>query len=199
MLKPGELPDKSHFLKLATWFEGSLIVIAYVIGWLFSVEPLGHIDMDLPIIIQGVMGTIPLCLIFGLANAYPTATMREIRNFLMEKLAPILQKCNWIELLYLALLAGVSEEILFRGVLQPWLERDWGYWGGLLFSNMIFALAHWITPLYGLLAGLTGVYLGLSMDYAPERQLAVPIIIHTLYDFLAFLVVAHAYRRNQSH
>jgi membrane protease YdiL (CAAX protease family) len=98
-------------------------------------------------------------------------------------------------LLYLGLLAGVSEEILFRGFLQPWFEREWGWAGGIVFSNLIFALVHWVTPLYALLAGLTGAYLGVSLDITGERNLLVPILIHAVYDFMAFLAVAQTFRK----
>lgn len=87
-------------------------------------------------------------------------------------------------------LAGATEEIFFRGMLQPFFEQDWGLLGGLLFSNMVFALIHWITPLYGILAGLCGLYLGWSMDMTGERMLLIPIVIHSLYDFLAFNLLA---------
>ena len=95
----------------------------------------------------------------------------------------------------MALQAGISEEILFRGFLQPWFERNWGWAGGLVFSNLVFALVHWITPMYALLAGLTGVYLGLALDFGEERNVLIPTLIHALYDSCAFLAVAETYRR----
>lgn len=192
------MPDSSRFLTLATWFEGALIVIAYAAGWLVSVDPVEHWTLDAAALIWGVLGTLPLYLVFALSYAYPVSGMRNIKDFLIDKLGPFLDGCDWRELLYLGLLAGVSEEILFRGFLQPWLERDWGWLGGLLFSNMIFALVHWVTPLYALLAGLTGAYLGWAMDASGERNLLIPITIHALYDFLAFLAVAQTYRRRQN-
>lgn len=187
-----------RFLWLATWFEGSLIAVAYGIGWLVSLDPLQHLHLGLSAWLYGLMGTLPLALLFAWSYGFPHAGMREIRRFLVERLGPLLAACRWHELFYLASLAGVCEEILFRGALQPWLERDWGWLGGLVFSNLMFALAHWITPLYGFLAGLTGLYLGLALDVAGERNLLIPILIHAVYDFLAFLVVARTFRRESA-
>jgi membrane protease YdiL (CAAX protease family) len=194
MLNP---PSKTQFLWLATGFEGSLVLLAYALGWLLSVDPLADCRLDPAALAFGLLGTAPLCLLFAASYRSPLRGMREIKDFLIDKLGPLLCRCRWWELLYLGFLAGVTEEILFRGFLQPWLERDWGWAGGLVFSNMAFALVHWVSPLYALLAGLTGAYLGLSLDLGEQRNLAVPILIHAFYDFLAFLAVAASYRRRQ--
>jgi hypothetical protein len=195
MANPNPLPTKAQFLTLATWFEGGLIVVAYFLGWLLAVDPSTHLAPTPAALLYGVLGTLPLYLLFAVSYRFPAAGLQDIKRFLVEKLGPLLGACRWPELLYLGFLAGVSEEILFRGFLQPWLERDWGWLGGLVFSNLIFALVHWVTPLYALLAGLTGAYLGLALDFGGERNLLVPILIHSLYDFLAFLAVAATYRR----
>jgi len=196
MQESNALFTSRRFLRLATWFEGSLIGVAYVIGWLASLDPLAHVDFGATAWLYGLAGTIPLLLLFALSYGFPYAGLREIKRFLVERLGPLLVDCRWYELIYLAALAGVCEELLFRGALQPWLERDWGWLGGWVFTNLIFALAHWITPLYGLLAGLTGAYLGWALDVAGERNLLIPMLIHGVYDFLAFLVVARSYRQS---
>jgi len=117
----------------------------------------------------------------------------KIRKVLFETLAPGLCRYHWTDLLVLASIAGLSEELLFRGVIQPWIESSWGVTAGLVVSNIIFGLAHAVTPLYAVLATLTGMYLSLSMDYGDDRNLLLPIVIHGLYDFLAFITLMHAY------
>jgi membrane protease YdiL (CAAX protease family) len=188
-----EVGRRHQFLKLATWFEGGLLAFAFVLGWMLSVDPLAHWKVDVSAVAWGLVGTAPLYALFLVGYRAPQAGMRVIRDFLTEKLGPYLSACRIYELFYLGLLAGVAEELLFRGVLQPWFEDDWGRFAGLLISNLIFALVHWVTPLYGLLAGLTGVYLGLSLDATGERNVLIPTLIHGLYDFLAFVVVARSW------
>ena len=168
-------------------------MIAFVIGALVDIDPLASLKLDLSAVVWGVLGTLPMYFAFTLT--YDLPALREIKALLRDRLGPLLAACPWPALLYLGVLAGVTEEILFRGCLQPWLEKDWGWLGGLVFSNLIFALVHWITPLYALLAGLSGLYLGLALDAGDERNLLTPLLIHTLYDFLAFSVVAHTYRQ----
>ncbi|MDV3241204.1 MULTISPECIES: CPBP family intramembrane glutamic endopeptidase [Methylocaldum] len=188
----------NQFLKIATWFEGGLILLAYVIGWAVSINPLAHIGFSPMALVWGIVGTLPLYLLFALSYNLPWSGMRAVKNFLVEKLGPFLSRYRWQELLYLGFLAGISEEILFRGLLQPWFEQNWGWIGGIAFSNLVFALVHWVTPLYALLAGLTGVYLGIALDFGGERNLVIPILIHAIYDFLAFIAVAQTYRREKS-
>jgi membrane protease YdiL (CAAX protease family) len=194
---PYTRPPKLRLLGLATWFEGGLILIAYALGWMLSIDPLSHLKFKPMSFIWGILATTPLYALFAASYCFPKGGMKDIKQFLVDKLGPFISEYGWGALLYLSILAGVSEEILFRGFLQPWLERDWGWLGGLVFSNMIFALVHWVTPLYALLAGLTGAYLGLALDFGGERNLLTPIVIHALYDFSAFLAVARTYRLQQ--
>jgi len=198
MLDPLKNLGRGDFLKLATVFESGLVVVAYVVGWLTGINPLAHLKIDGAALFWGIVGTIPLYLLFLISYRIPIGELRTIRRFLIDKLGPFLTACRWQDMLYLGLLAGITEEVLFRGVLQPWMEGQWGWSAGLIGSNLLFALAHWITPVYALLAGLTGLYLGFALDIAGERNLAVPVLIHALYDFLAFLAVARTYREERS-
>jgi len=184
---------KSGFLWLATGFEGGLVGIAYLMGLWLSIDPLASLKPDLMAAVLGMAGSLPL---YGLFLAtYRWEATQGVRTFLIEKMGALLAACGLWELLYLGMLAGFTEEILFRGFLQPWLEQRWGWMGGLLFSNLIFALLHWITPLYAFLAGLCGLYLGFMLDIGPERNLLSPILVHAIYDFLAFIAVAQSWRQ----
>jgi len=112
-------------------------------------------------------------------------------------LGPVLLRYHWTDLLILAAIAGISEEILFRGVIQPWMESSWGMLTGLIVSSVLFGLVHAVTLLYFLLATLMSAYLGLLLDIEASRNLLIPIVTHGFYDFLAFLVIARSYRHQQ--
>lgn len=185
----------SRFLWIATLFEGGLAVVALVLGGLLSVDPLADLRPSLTAAFWGVLGSLPLYGLFTLSDRFPAT--RAIRKLLIEKLGGLLAACSLTQLLFIGAWAGITEEILFRGLLQPWLEASWGGLGGLLFSNLIFALVHWITPVYALLAGVCGLYLGFMLDVGPERNLLTPILVHAIYDFLAFIAVAAAWRELQ--
>ena len=188
----------ANFLMLAYLFESGLIGVAYLIGWAVDINPFANFSFDGNAIFWGTLGTVPLFILFMLFYSYPIGPLHPIKRSLIDIMGPLLAHANPSQLLLLAAIAGLSEELLFRGVLQPWFEIKWGASMGLIFSNMIFGFLHWVTPLYALIAGLVGVYLGILLDVGGERNLLTPIFIHATYDYLAFLVVARSFLDEQT-
>ena len=182
------------FFKSACYFEAALILVAVFLGWIADIDPFENIFFSETAIAFGVIGTVPLFLMFLALEKVQGESVVNIRKLLLNTLGPGLHGYHWTDLLILAAIAGVSEELLFRGVIQPWIETSWGITAGLIFSNIFFGLVHAVTPLYAVLAALVGIYLGLSLDYGGERNLLTPIIIHGFYDFLAFVALMRAYR-----
>jgi len=190
--------DPENFFKTACYFESSLILVALFLGWIAGINPFETIIFNENTFINGILGTLPLCLIFIALNQMESKALQQIRKLLQETLGASLVKYHWTDLFVLAAIAGISEEILFRGVIQPWIENSWGMLAGLLVSSLIFGLIHAVTPLYFIMATAVSLYLGLYLDYGDTRNLLTPIIIHGLYDFFAFLVILHAYRIENS-
>lgn len=189
--------NPNNFFKKACSFEAALILVAVLLGWIAGINPFAYLHFSEPAIVYGVIGAMPLFLLFLVLEQIQTESVVKIKNVLFEVLGPSLYRCHWTDLLILASIAGLSEELLFRGVIQPWLESSWGMTAGLIGSNIIFGLAHAMTPLYAVLAALVGIYLSLSIDYGGDRNLLVPIVIHGLYDFLAFIALMRAYRASR--
>ena len=178
---------------LAVVVEGSLAVIALLLGWWLGINPLASWQFDSSAIQHGVIATVPIFAVFLVCHRYPIGSLRTIRDFLIDEFGPLLNICRWYDLLILALLAGLCEEMLFRGLLQPWLSR-WGPTTGLLLSSLLFGLVHFVTATYALFAGLMGVYFGWLMQSGESPNIVVPILVHSLYDYFAFLVVLKTYR-----
>ncbi|MDF1583378.1 MAG: CPBP family intramembrane glutamic endopeptidase [Methyloprofundus sp.] len=195
MNEPSINPD--NFFKTACYFESSLILVAIVLGWVAGIDPFAHLEFNERVVFNGILGTLPLCIIFLALNQTRLAALEKIRKVLHDTLGPSLIKHHWTDLFVLAAIAGISEEILFRGVIQPWLENSWGMLAGLLISSLIFGLIHAVTLLYFIMATAVSVYLGMYLDYGSTRNLLTPIIIHWLYDFFAFMLILHAYRLEQ--
>ncbi|MCX7100305.1 MAG: CPBP family intramembrane metalloprotease [Methylobacter sp.] len=184
----------ADFFKKACLFEAALILVAMILGWIAHIDPFENLHFSETAIAYGAIGTLPLFLLFLFMEQIQTESVVRIKKLLLDTLGPGLRHCHWTDLLVLSAIAGFSEELLFRGVIQPWLESSWGIAVGLVASNIIFGLAHAVTPLYAVIASLVGIYLSLSLDYGGERNLLLPIIIHGFYDFLAFVVLMRAYR-----
>lgn len=186
--------NPEDFFKKACYFESALVLVAIVLGWIADINPFENLHFSEAAIAYGVIGTAPLFLLFLAIEQIQLESIVKIRSLLLETLGPGLHRYHWTDLFILAGIAGTSEEILFRGVIQPWIESSWGMMAGLIGSNIIFGLVHAVTPLYAVLAVLVGIYLGLSLDYGGDRNLLTPVIIHWLYDFLAFVALMRAYR-----
>ncbi len=180
-----DLSNRYDFLTAAVLFEGSLVGLASALGWCFDVDPLAHFAWDRKGLIGGLAAAIPMFCLFAVAYRFPFGPFRKIKQFLLEALGPSLLACRWYDLLLVALVAGIGEELLFRGVLHPRL----GIWG----SNILFGLVHFITPAYAVTAGLIGAYLGWTLEVS--ENLLAPVVAHGLYDFLAFVVVARDVRK----
>jgi membrane protease YdiL (CAAX protease family) len=83
----------------------------------------------------------------------------------------------------IAVLAGVGEELLFRGAMQSIV----GSWTtpviGLVITSLLFGLAHALSKLYFLFAVAVGAFLGwMTWKY---NDLVAPMVAHGVYDFLA--------------
>ena len=189
--------NTENFFKQACIFEGSLIGLALVLGWLADINPFASLYFSETAFLHGIIATLPIFIIFLALYQLNIKSLTKIKTLLLDMLGPVLLRYHWTDLLILAAIAGISEEILFRGVIQPWMESSWGMLTGLIVSSVLFGLVHAVTLLYFLLATLMSAYLGLLLDIEASRNLLIPIVTHGFYDFLAFLVIARSYRHQQ--
>jgi membrane protease YdiL (CAAX protease family) len=91
-----------------------------------------------------------------------------------------------------ALLAGVGEELLFRGVVQR-LLIDWTTpAAGLVAASLVFGAAHALSKLYFLLATLIGLCFGWLVLYYGD--LIAPMVAHSVYDFVALVYISRTRR-----
>lgn len=189
--------NRAQFLIFATAFQAALAIVAFSLAWLLQINPLDHVEFSGRSFATGIVGTVPMLVLFAISYRCPVGPLKEIKHLLMETLGPPLSECNWIELAWVALGAGVSEELLFRAVLQVWLDQ-WGPIIGLGVSNLLFGFAHAVTPLYIVLAGLLGVYLGALFQFVGDGNLVPAAFAHGLYDLVAFAVVRRSFQRQAS-
>ncbi|HEY8197447.1 MAG TPA: CPBP family intramembrane glutamic endopeptidase [Gemmatimonadales bacterium] len=137
-------------------------------------------------------------LLLGLRWTLTTSTksMRRLVALVLEQLGPLLASRSPVELVLLAALAGLAEEMLFRGVMQIGLARLLPDGVALVVASAAFGLAHFITPAYALLAGLAGLYLGGL--FLLQGNLVAPIVAHAVYDVVALTCVARLYQNHST-
>lgn len=182
---------------MATLIQGGIAFFAFGLAWILQINPFDGCELSGLAFAIGIGGTLPMLIVFSITYRITTGPLAEVKRFLIESLGPFLDDCCWYDLAWVALLAGVSEELLFRAVLQQWLN-EWGQIPSLLISNFLFGAVHSVTAIYPLLAGLLGIYLGVLYQFAGAGNVLIPTITHTLYDFIAFLVVRRTFRMQQA-
>jgi len=209
---PEHFPPSPHFALVAAIFEGGLAVIAVGLGWLLDVDPMATLRFAWEHVGWALAATLPPLGLLWVCLICPWRPFRRLSRVVDEFMLPLVARCSLAELAVISTLAGLGEEMLFRGIVQAgiarWVEKvsfpaAWspptveaiGVTAGLAAAAVLFGLAHRITNLYAVLAGLIGLYLGCLWLWT--GNLLVPIAVHALYDFLALVYLVKV-RRGES-
>ena len=179
--------DDGGIVQIAVIFEAGLAPLALVIGWLLGQRPLEGFEWAARDAAWGAVAALPMLGMFWLAWRWPAGSLAEIKKYCIEELIPVFRDCGWHDLALIALVAGIGEELLFRGTIQAALSRWLGLWPGLAVASLLFGFLHPITPTYVAIATLLGTYLG-AVWIATGNLLTV-IIAHALYDFVALVIL----------
>ncbi|MGD1862095.1 MAG: CPBP family intramembrane glutamic endopeptidase [Leptolyngbyaceae cyanobacterium] len=108
------------------------------------------------------------------------------RNSADVYLKIVLEPLIWADLIWMGLLPGLSEELLFRGVMLPAIGLDIY---GVVFSSLCFGVLH-LSGLqqwpYVVWATIIGLILAVSALYS--GNLLVPILAHMTANLMASLI-----------
>jgi hypothetical protein len=128
---------------------------------------------------QGIALAIAITLSSSLVYRFWATYRRSADIYLNTILAPLL----WIDLPWLGILPGLSEELLFRGVILPSLGFNLT---ALILSSLIFGVLHlssleqWPYVVWATLVGFVLGYVALITG-----NLLVPVIAHILTNFIS--------------
>lgn len=107
---------------------------------------------------------------------------RPVYQFFEEDVFPMVRDASLLDIAVVASVAGFAEELLFRGMLQPRM--------GIAASSVLFGVLHGpeakLWPL-ALWATLMGALFGVM--YRESENMAVPMLVHGLYDALALYAI----------
>ena len=117
-----------------------------------------------------------------LRHAPPVPAVRAIRRLYRHTLRPLFAGAGPFEIAVIAVAAGIGEELLFRGALQPEV--------GLIPASLVFGALHmggrgtlafgcWVAVMGGLLGWLA----------VATGGLLAPIVAHALYDAAALVYI----------
>jgi hypothetical protein len=195
--KPATLP---YFALQAASFEASLAFLTIMLGWASGQAPWDTIRLNTASVMLGVVAVIPLVGLLLACRFVAWKPLRDLQRVLDDVIVPMFRTCNWIEIAAICFLAGVGEELLFRGLFQNGFAQ-WtggflphtpsaalaGDWMAIIVVAILFGALHAVNVAYAVLAAIMGIYLGWL--YQATGNLAVPIIAHGLYDFVALAYV----------
>jgi membrane protease YdiL (CAAX protease family) len=172
-------------LGMSVVLEGGLLLLAHLLGIVFDVAPWGRLRFTAWEILLGALATLPLFLYLFVSVRSSWEPMRTLCRSVRDMAGGMFAVATWLDLLIVASLAGLCEETFFRGFLQTLLGREWNQTVALVTTALLFALAHPVSRLYAVIAGGISLYLGFL--FAASQSLAMVIVAHGLYDFLAIL------------
>lgn len=169
---------------------------AFLLGYFLKSPPLARFSFDAADIGAGILATAPLiALLFWFMQTKHKA-LAAFRESQIDFFAEIGFRFTPMRIAIMAIGAGVSEEMLFRGVLQEWAERFLPLAAALVLTNILFGVLHARTALYAIIAGFVGVYLGVV--FAAADNLIAPIVAHALYDAVALDLARRAILQRQT-
>lgn len=167
---------------LAIGFQGGILLVAVALGYVLGFRFWETISWSAAPVAFGILISLPLTLAVILLAETAQAPFERLRKDL-ELVMGLFKNCTLLDVLWLSILAGVGEEALFRGVLQPFLGQYTGPVASILIVGAVFGLIHAISLTYAVYAGIFGVALGALFHW--QGNLAVPITVHAAYDFFA--------------
>lgn len=115
------------------------------------------------------------------------------------KLHEMLPDLNIAGFLWLAILVGFYEELIFRGFLMPRLRRCFGSWiPAVLVSTAVFTALHAFEQVAVALPLIAILSLAFSLVTIWRRSLVPAIVGHALFDFSQFVMIYMAMRSGAS-
>ena len=180
-----ESPPRRLVLSLAVAVEGGLVLLWLVLGDLLGLKPSTQGEFTLQSVAMGAIATLPLMLTMIWISNSRFPPFQNLVQKVEKLLVPFMARLTTVDFALIAVLAGFGEEGLFRGVIQGGLSGEIPPAAALVLASVLFGLLHLVTPMYGVIATIFGLYLGGL--YIMTGNLVVPVIVHTLYDFWALV------------
>ena len=176
---------RSRFLLFAGLVQGGVLLLAVLVGYELGLSPASLVRWDSRDCLWGLLAVLPM---LGVYQSSP-----GLRQLALESLEDSLSRCRWYDLVALAALAGIGEELLFRGVLYEGLF-PLNPLLALIASNVAFGLLHALSWKYLLTTTAIGFGMHALAEVSGTRNLLAPIVAHGVYDLVAFVLLVRQYR-----
>jgi membrane protease YdiL (CAAX protease family) len=176
-------------------YGASLLLIALLVGW----------RRHTPLVALGLRLPAWPWLAAGIPLGFAALVLQDSGGLLSKAIFPAVNSTNQcvgirgefgsslaLALLAVAVIAPVSEEVIFRGFTFRWLQGRLPLWGAVLASAVIFSAAHvgWAEPTLFLPVFLGGVLL--AYVYAKSGSLWPGVIVHMSINIVGVVLILTA-------
>lgn len=180
---------RKRLLVLICYTEGFLLLLALILSRVFGIRLFPLTDDIARDAALGTIGTLfPLAIFafFLTEKAEGIPFFGSLRKVILKDIKVLFSNTSLLDIIVISALAGFTEELLFRGIIQAKL--------GIVWASVIFGILHCLSPAYFIIATLMGFYLGFLSDY--YQSLLVPIQLHFMYDFGVLVCLKYLVKDN---
>jgi membrane protease YdiL (CAAX protease family) len=162
--------------------EGALFLLAGALMWATGVRP--EMSVEPSDLALGLVAGATLAFIAVTLTRLPWRVFAQLQRDIDQVLG-LFRHVPTVDLVVIAVLAGVCEEMFFRGWLQTWLQGPLGGHVAVLVAALVFGLMHAISRSYVVFAFGLGVILGYL--YWLTGSLPATMLAHASYDLAALI------------
>jgi membrane protease YdiL (CAAX protease family) len=125
---------------------------------------------------------------------------RTLKPFevLEREFRAILGHLSLREIVWIAILSGAAEEIVFRGAVQPWISGLWSEAAGLVVTSLVFGLLHYVPDRVFLPWTIFATAVGFICGglYQVFDSVVAPVVTHTLLNAVNLALIVHGEPRS---
>jgi membrane protease YdiL (CAAX protease family) len=137
---------------LATAFEGALALVAVALAAWFELPLARRLAIDADVARRCAVAVIPMLALLWIGTRSRWGPLVELRRLVEWMVAELFGNVPWPGLAVVSIAAGLGEELLFRGALQPLASRWVGDVAGVAIVSVLFGALHAASRMYFFLA-----------------------------------------------
>ncbi len=177
--------SRNRFLLFAAVVQGGVLLLALIVAYTLGLSPAKSVRWEMRDLIGGLLAVLPMLVVYRYSPG--------LRKLASDSLGESLARCRWYDLVGLAVLAGVGEELLFRGMLYEGL-LPLNLWVAVIVSNVAFGMLHALSWNYFVTTTTIGLGMHMLAGISEPRNLLAPMVAHSVYDLVAFFLLRREYR-----
>ncbi|MDZ4263342.1 MAG: type II CAAX endopeptidase family protein [Pseudomonadota bacterium] len=164
----------------------AIVAVGMFLIWAFSVQTPDAKIGRLYAVAMGTLFAMVTFLLFTLIYRFGGKFAQALLND-TRRVSGIFSGYSLGHLACVAALAGVGEELLFRGFLQLWLSSHFAIIWAILVASIIFGFLHYLSHAYFISVTLMSIAFGAA--YYITDSLLMVMVWHGVYDFIALVVL----------